>query len=83
MRVVVDFDGEVEEIPTLTIGKKQNVAGKECERVIGIIGKTPMILTDFIPLEYDMTGIETDGHVNLIFKGNGLIRYVNVIIDGE
>ncbi len=83
VRVVIDFDGEMEEAPTLTIGKVQNVVGKECERVIGIIGKNPMILTDFIPLEYDMTGIETNGPVNLIFKGNGIIRYVNVIIDGE
>lgn len=78
--VVVNFEGA--EFPVISVGGKADLAGSETETVIfkknGV--EEPV---SYVTLSYDVSGIITDSALNITFKGQGTVHYVNVIIDAK
>lgn len=82
VKVLIDFEGD--EAPVLSVLGKEAV-GEKTEPVLGISRHTgeEICCTPNNPLIYDISGISTDSPINLIFKGNGTVGYVNLLIDAK
>ena len=50
-------------------------------RLMIINEETDENLTTNIPLAFDISGVETESHLNLKFTGNGTISYIDVVIE--
>ncbi len=75
----IDFEGE--KAPVLCVGVKTNIHGTPTESItLGGNGKT-LILSDYTPYSYDISGIETDNEITVKFDGNGTVHYLDLLIE--
>ena len=79
VRLVIDFEGE--EFPSVSAGEKTAISGRLTEPVTELSSGAPVLVTEHRPVAYDLTGITTDSALLLTFTGDGIIHYVNVIIE--
>ena len=80
--LLIDFEGE--ELPTARIFNVADVEGRVVEPFKDVTwDKKEITLTEHTPVEYDMSGFETESRINLAFKGRGKISYVRLTIDAE
>ena len=77
------IDHESDEIPTAFINGVKS-EGKTVEAVeLPAPGSKTVNVTPHNPIEYEFTGIETEGKINLYFKGKGYIHYIRLSIDAQ
>lgn len=79
VQVVIDFEGA--SFPTLSAGGFRNIAGKITAPITEFSSGKPLSVTSHTPLLFDISGISTDNSLCLTFNGQGIIHYVNVIIE--
>lgn len=78
--VVIDFEGDT--APALSVPGRADAEGVVIEPVVFKRDSAEdIVLTEHMPLQYDLSGISTDNALALTFRGQGVVHYVNIIIE--
>ncbi len=82
--IIIDYIGDKDNLPTLTVNDTITVKGKRCEHVtiVNHYGNA-YSQTKNIVISYDISGIETESTLNPKFHGNGTIVYLQADIDAR
>lgn len=81
VKVVIDFAGE--EAPTLDAGSVTAVVPTDADHITVGSGEKAIDFTPNKALEFDISGVSTEGPLTLTFNGKGTVNYVTIRIDAK
>jgi hypothetical protein len=81
VRIIIDFEGM--KLPHLRVGDTAFVSADIAAPITEYAAGKPVIVTSHRTLRYDLPEIDTNNALDLTFIGNGVIHYVNVIVEND
>ena len=79
--LLIDYEGE--NIPEADILRVHNGNGTVVEPLVVESRNGDVNVTEHTPVQYDMSGFETEGHIAIDFRGRGTIHYIRLTIDAK
>ena len=79
--LLIDFEGE--DIPEADIVRVHCENGTVVPPLVVQARQGDVVLTEHTPVEYDMSGFETEGKIAIDFRGKGTVHYIKLTIDAK
>ena len=79
--LLIDYEGE--SIPEADILRVHSENGTAVEPLLVSSRNGDVNVTEHTPVEYDMSGFETEGNIAIDFRGRGTIHYIRLTIEAK